>query len=442
MSLLTLAYLLLPAVGALLANQATDVRTARRVGAGFLAAATLIASTAPVSLLLAADDPLWALSKVASRDPALAWAPAFVSLVSFVAVAMTPAVGTRPASIARMMAVAAAAGGVVAMPHPAVVAIAWALGAVPVWLELRRASERGASARMFALYMLPSAGLVASGCFLLSDGGTLTGFVVLTVGLAIREAVMPLHSWLLAAVDDAPMGLVVAFVAPQIGVAVHLSQNDILPSAGVGEAMAIISALTAVGAAFMGVFQSNARRAVAYLFISQSGLVGVGLETSSEVARTGATLTWMTVGLASAGFAMALAALEARRGRQSLERPAGSLAETPRLAAAFLVLGLASVGLPATVGFVAEDLLMQGTVGQFPSLGLMMVAATALNGVTVVKAFFALFNGTPARNPKQDLLGRERLVLSLVLACLVGLGLAPALATRAAGPSHAATRSE
>ena len=58
MSLLTLAYLLLPAVGALLANQATDVRTARRVGAGFLAAATLIASTAPVSLLLAADDPL------------------------------------------------------------------------------------------------------------------------------------------------------------------------------------------------------------------------------------------------------------------------------------------------------------------------------------------------------------------------------------------------
>jgi NADH-quinone oxidoreductase subunit M len=63
------------------------------------------------------------------------------------------------------------------------------------------------------------------------------------------------------------------------------------------------------------------------------------------------------------------------------------------MAAFFALTGLASVGFPGTVGFVGTELLVDGAVAAYPSIGVAVVVASALNGIAVVHAYFVLFTG-------------------------------------------------
>jgi NADH:ubiquinone oxidoreductase subunit 4 (subunit M) len=89
------------------------------------------------------------------------------------------------------------------------------------------------------------------------------------------------------------------------------------------------------------------------------------------------------------------------------------------------VLGLASVGLPGTLAFVAEDLVFHATLEARPWTGVAVIAATALNGISVLRIAFRLFGGRTRRTGEGDLTGRERLVLGALGAFLFALGLAP-----------------
>ena len=50
----------------------------------------------------------------------------------------------------------------------------------------------------------------------------------------------------------------------------------------------------------------------------------------------------------------------------------------PALATSFLLTGMAMVGLPGSLGLIAEDLLVQGSVEEFPLLGFALIIVTAL----------------------------------------------------------------
>jgi NADH-quinone oxidoreductase subunit M len=349
----------------------------------------------------------------------------FVALVGLTAVAMSPVYRSTQATIGRTLLVNATSIALTLAHHPAAIAILWACSMLPVWFELVSRETTRDAARVFALYMVPSVALVGIGSALSLTGMVAAAVFPLAIGIALREAVVPVHSWFPIFFERAPLGLAVAFVAPQLGVYAHLY---LLPRGlppEVGNVVAALGALTAVYAAAMGVAQSQTRRALGYLIMSQSGLVALGLDFRTDVARVGTLLAWMVTGLAVAGFAMAIAALEARRGTLSLDRPEGSFERVPRLAAAFLVVGLASVGLPLTLGFISEDLLVQGSVESSPVLAFALIVATAFNGITVVRNFFVLFKGTSRHTGERDLTRRESIALSVVLMALIGLGLWP-----------------
>ena len=369
----------------------------------------------------------WSASWVSMENP-YSWVPAF-SLISclmgFTAIVLSPISGTRPRTFARILLLITIALLFLAIRHPLGLAVLWGASAAITWLELKELRRPLNIARIFAIYHAPSVVAVGLGAVLLTSGHTAPGLVLLLVGIAVREAIVPLHSWFPPFVQYAPMGLVVAFFAPQLGVYAHLELvSGELPHQ-ISHAVAALGAITALVAAALGVAQTNARRALAFLVMSQTGLVAFGLDTASPVAQIGALLTWQVIGVATAGFAMTLASLEARRGKLSLRTPAGSFTRTPRMAVAFLFMGFASVGLPLTLGFVAEDLLVQGSVEEFPLLAFTLIVATALNGVSVMRAFFMLFSGSSKHIGERDLTKRETGALTLVMATLLITGLFP-----------------
>ena len=351
------------------------------------------------------------------------------SLVGMLAVALSDSISHEVATLRRMLALVMVAMVFVATSEPWVLVLAWGLSPLIVWSALRERFGRRGVARVFAVFQLPSI-LLFAGATVVGDPGLhvwVVGLVLAAIG--IREAAIPGHSWFLRFVEEAPMGLVVAFVAPQLGVYAHVEVLGNGIPAELAHVVAGFGALTALLAGALGTVQSSMRRAIAYLMMSQTGLVAFGIEGSSEVAFAGSLLAWQVLAVATSGFAMTASALEARRGTRSLAEYSGCFRRTPKMAAAFLMMGLGSVGFPMTLGFVAEDLLVQGSVDEFPFMAFVLIVATALNGMNVMRLFFRLFSGRREHSGETDLTPRESWVLSVILMLLLAGGLLPSSIT-------------
>ncbi len=352
-------------------------------------------------------------------------APVLIAGIGIVAVAMADSISHSIATLRRILALLAIAMAFVAVDEPVLLALLWGLSPWIAWQELRERFGGRGVARLFALYHVASVS-----CFLASVafgkiGWAFSSLLLMLPAIALRDARIPGHSWFPYFVEKAPLGLVVAFTAPQLGLFAHLALlGDALPP-DMARFVPLIGAVTAVVAAALGVVQTSARRALAYLLMSQTALVSLGLGGTSEVARAGSMLAWQVLALATTGFAMTISALEARRGELSLATHSGYFSRTPRMAAGFMMMGLASVGFPMTLGFIAEDLLAQGAIEGNPIWAFALIGATALNGMNVMRAFFRLFSGRRIHTGETDLTGRESYALSLVLLALLLGGLAP-----------------
>ena len=345
-----------------------------------------------------------------------------VSVIGLAATGMSRVGNTTRRSYAVMLLLSAFSTSYLLLPSGWILAGPWWASVILVWFEVRRRSLK--TARVFALYMGASSLLVVPG---LIFSASPEGLVCLALALCIKEASFPFHSWFPSFVERTPMGVVVTFVSPQVGVFLHLKTLTDNVSVSLHPEVATIGILTAFFGAALATVQNSLKRTVAYLFVSQSGLVAFGLENSSSVGHTGALTAWLLVGIGMAGFAMAAEALVARRGSDpDLREPGRDFDSTPALATAFMLNGLALVGLPGTLGFVSEDLLVQGSVAEFPALGLFLIVVTALNAMTIMRLLFAVFAG-PRCEVREDLNLRERVAQTVVLGTLFLGGVFPEL---------------
>jgi NADH-quinone oxidoreductase subunit M len=140
-------------------------------------------------------------------------------------------------------------------------------------------------------------------------------------------------------------------------------------------------------------------------------------------------LVWLSAGLAFAGLARAVLVLEARRGRLNLTTYHGGYERMSVLAVSFLAMGLACTGFPGTLGFVGQELLVNGAIDAFPVMGFAIVIASALTGLAVLRMYFSLFCGRRDVHShvgvQVGLTRREAWTFVALVSVLVGFGIAP-----------------
>jgi NADH-quinone oxidoreductase subunit M len=289
--------------------------------------------------------------------------------------------------------------------------------------------------RVVAAYLGGSATLLGIGVALLIAPGVrhtaaeTTGLWLIVLAALVRKGIVPFHAWVPEVFDHGRLGPAILFSAPQVGA--YLTVVLIVPRASpeMLRVIAVLALCTAVYGAALALIQSSARRACGYLFMSQSALVMAGLDCTSVTALAGGLLVWLSSGLAFGGLARCVLVLEARRGRLDLRAFHGGYERMPVLAISFLAMGLACTGFPGTLGFVGQELLVDGAVQVFPLMGFAVVVASALTGLAVVRMYFSLFCGRPDPLAQSGLsLGLTRReawsFVGLVIA-LVASGLAP-----------------
>ena len=411
-----------------------------------------LAVTSSTAMLLAAlfvaGSPY--LQAVSIRSTALSWAPGGEAIIRIdtlsavllplaaglwlLTVAVTPRAaldrgGLRRTALATLITLASF------LTESAVVLLLLSVASVWTFLSALGHPTHRYQRRIVAAYLGFSTLIFGAGVALLIAPGVqgtpfeTAGMWLIVVAALVRKGIVPFHAWVPEVFDHGRLGPAILFSAPQLGA--YMTVVLIVPRAS-PEMLRVIAVLalgTAVYGAALALVQTSARRACGYLFMSQSALVMAGLDCTSASALAGALLVWLSAGLAFAGLARCVLVLEARRGRLDLTMYHGGYERMPVLAISFLAMGLACTGFPGTLGFVAQELLVDGAVDAFPVLGFAVVLASALTGLAVLRMYFSLFCGRSDALAHSGLrLGltrREAWTFVAVVTALVGLGIAP-----------------
>ena len=299
---------------------------------------------------------------------------------------------------------------------------------IPPWIEMRR---RGRCTRVYEMHMGLFVGLLLLGYSVLQMGrgnatfGLLAG-AILSAATLLRSGIFPFHCWTTDLFEKATFGTAILFVTPLTGA--YAVMRLVLPIAPdwALHMIAIVSLITALYSSGMALVQTEARRFFCYLFLSNASLILVGLELVTPIGLAGALCVWLSVGLSLTGFGLTLRSIESRIGRVSLSDYHGLYVQMPSFAGFFVLTGLASIGFPGTIGFIAMELLVEGAVGVYPLIGAVVVIVAALNGIAVLHAYFRIFTG---RRPEAQISLQARLperisILLLTFLIIVG-GLIP-----------------
>jgi NADH-quinone oxidoreductase subunit M len=418
-----------------------DVERLRRFAVA--AAAAMVLATIVIAVAPGSRD-------LSFQSGALTWAPEPEAIVRvdvlsaallplaaalwLLTVAVTPRAaldrrGLRRTALATLLTAAAF------LTESAVVLLLLSAAAVWTFVAALPGAAHEYQRRIVLVYLGGSTLLLAVGVVLLVGPGVQNvtleaiGMWSIVAAALIRKGILPFHAWLPEVFDHGRLGPAILFSAPQVGA--YITVVLIVPRASPDmlRLIALLALGTAVYGAALALVQTSARRACGYLFMSQSALVMAGLDCTSETALAGGLLVWLSAGLAFAGLARAVLVLEARRGRLDLTTYHGGYDRMPLLAISFLATGLACTGFPGTLGFVGQELLVNGAVDAFPVMGFAIVIAAALTGLAVLRMYFSLFCGradTLAHAlPQLALTRREAWTFAAVVIALVGLGVAP-----------------
>ena len=268
-------------------------------------------------------------------------------------------------------------------------------------------------------------------------------FWLFFVAFAVKLPTWPLHTWLPDAHTDAPTAasVMLAGVLLKMGgygllrVNVGLFPDQSWEFAWVLVALGVISVLYG---AVVTIRQTDLKRLIAYSSVSHMGLVllgigsvGVAGGTLTSTGLSGAALQLFTHGTITGLLFLAVGLVYERAHTRYIPDLGGLAGRMPFVAAAMLIAGLASLGLPGLSGFVAELLVFLGAYRAYDWPTVLAVLGIVLAAGYILWMMERTFFGA-RRERFADLTDAslvEAAPLALMVICIIGVGIYPALLT-------------
>lgn len=219
------------------------------------------------------------------------------------------------------------------------------------------------------------------------------GFI--TIGLALKAAVFPLHAWLPNAYTFAPHAVTVFLAACSTKVSLYvllrfdffvfqgnLEQHDV-QFAGFLLPLALLAILVGSLAA---VFERNLKRLLAYSSIAQIGYILLGASCVSLLGLTAGIVHMFNHALAKGALFLAVACIGVRLARLWVGDLAGLARQMPWTLAAFVLSGLSLIGIPGTAGFISKWYLISAALEQGVTgvLAIVVIVVSSLLAVVYI----------------------------------------------------------
>ena len=216
-------------------------------------------------------------------------------------------------------------------------------------------------------------------------------FWLIFLGLAFKAPVFPFHSWFPEALVQGPIPMSVMFAGIKMGTYGFLRFSmPLLPDASKNETVVVILMTLGLAAVIYGaivaIIQPDFRRLLVFSSISHLGFVVIGLFALNFQGIQGSLLTMINLGFSTAGLFFLAGFMYERLGHTDVRQCTGLAKKMPLLAIFLLIIGMASIGLPGTNGFVGEFLILLGVFQSWWLYGVF-----AVSGVIFAAAYFLWF---------------------------------------------------
>jgi NADH-quinone oxidoreductase subunit M len=258
-------------------------------------------------------------------------------------------------------------------------------------------------------------------------------FWLIFLGLAFKAPMFPFHTWLPDALVEGPIGMSVVLAGLKLGTYGFMRFSlPLLPDASTdSHVVTTLMTLALVGilyGAIVALIQPDFRRLLAFSSISHLGFVVLGIFALNFQGLQGSLLTMINLGFSTAGLFFIAGFLYVRRHSTDLSAFGGAAKQVPLLATFLLIIGLASIGLPGTNGFVGEFLILLGAFQAYWLFGVF-----AVTGVIFGAAYFlwyyerAMFGPLSPNFPRTiaDLNAREMIIAVSLSVMIFWIGLYP-----------------
>ncbi len=258
-------------------------------------------------------------------------------------------------------------------------------------------------------------------------------FWLMFLGFAFKAPVFPFHTWLPDALLEGPIGMAVVLAGLKLGTYGFIRFSiPLLPDASKSETVVMVVVVLGLCAilygAWMALVQADLRRLLAYSSVSHLGFVVVGLFALNYQGLQGSLLTMINLGFSTAGLFFIAGFLYSRQQTTHLSAFGGMAKQVPLLATFFFIIGLASIGLPGTNGFVGEFLILLGAFKAKWWFG-----AIAVLGVIFGAAYFLWYYersmlgtlGVAVKGTMSDLQPREKIIALSLSVMILWIGLYP-----------------
>ena len=271
-------------------------------------------------------------------------------------------------------------------------------------------------------------------------------FGAFALAFCIKVPLFPFHTWLPDAHVEAPTAgsVVLASVMLKFGTygllryAIPFFPDAFVTLAPLLNTLAVIGIIYGSLVAFA---QKDVKKLIAYSSVAHLGFVVLGLGMWNVKAVDGAMIVNLAHGISTGGLFLCIGVIYERRHTRKIDEFGGLATIMPRYFGVFMVMTLASVGLPGTSGFVGEFLTLIGSFDAYKTwtqLGVLFPHPKALTGVAtlgvILSAVYMLFLFQkmmfgPLSNPRnrslRDLTVRECAYFAPMIVMALWLGIYP-----------------
>ena len=259
-------------------------------------------------------------------------------------------------------------------------------------------------------------------------------FFLIFAGFAVKLPIVPLHTWLPDAHTDAPTAVSVILAGVLLkmgGYGMLRILIGIMPETAQDYAvwLATIAAISIVYGAIITLRQTDLKRLIAYSSVSHMGYVMLGIAAMGQVGLTGAALQMFSHGVITGLLFVVVGLIYDRTHTRNIDELSGLAHRMPIAATVMVMAGLASLGLPAMSGFVAEVMVFLGAFDRFEAATIIGVTGILLTAGYILWMLQRVLFGP--KNPRwADLTDTtswwEQLPMAAMLAVILAVGIYPA----------------
>ena len=228
----------------------------------------------------------------------------------------------------------------------------------------------------------------------------LVGFSFITVGLLIKAAVFPVHSWLANAYQFAPSSVTAFLSGTATKVSLYIFLRFFFHVFGQDYSFAqmllgaILLPLAVVGffvMSLVAIFQADIRRLLAYSSVAQIGYIFVAIIMASEAGLTAGIIHIVNHAFIKAALFIAVGCIAFRLGSTKIKDMGGLIAYMPWTTSAFIIAGLSLIGIPLTAGFISKWHLISAAIESGWWIIALMILLSSLMAIVYIGKIIEVF---------------------------------------------------